>query len=40
MMINNLKSAIEKDGTYKSKAKDDCEFLKSRENADFKALVN
>ena len=40
MMINNLKLAIDKDASYKSKAKDDCEFLKSRGNADFKALVN
>ncbi|MES2131454.1 MAG: hypothetical protein V4506_03835 [Bacteroidota bacterium] len=37
---NNLKLAIEKDGSLKAAAKDDAEFIKSRENADFKALVN
>jgi Flp pilus assembly protein TadD len=35
----SLKTAIEKDGSLKAMAKDDCEFLKWRENADFKALV-
>ncbi len=34
-----LKTAIEKDGSLKAAAKEDCEFLKWRENADFKALV-
>lgn len=37
---NNLKTAIEKDGSLKAAAKDDAEFIKSRDNADFKALVN
>ncbi|HXB39568.1 MAG TPA: hypothetical protein VNZ49_03440 [Bacteroidia bacterium] len=35
-----LKTAIEKDGSLKAMAKDDCEFLKWRENADFKAMTN
>ncbi len=37
---NNLKKAIEKDGSLKAMAKDDAEFIKSRENAEFKAMVN
>ncbi len=36
----NLKTAIEKDGSLKAAAKDDAEFIKLRDNADFKALVN
>ena len=39
-VVSNLKAAIEKDGTLKALAKDDAEFIKVRENADFKALVN
>ncbi|MFO0478501.1 MAG: tetratricopeptide repeat protein [Bacteroidota bacterium] len=39
-VVSNLKLAIEKDGTLKSAAKDDAEFIKQRENAEFKALVN
>lgn len=39
-VINNLKTAIEKDGSLKEMAKDDAEFIKLRENADFKALAN
>ena len=39
-VVSNLKTAIEKDGTLKALAKDDAEFIKVRENADFKALVN
>ncbi|MBS1647159.1 MAG: hypothetical protein JST67_07455 [Bacteroidetes bacterium] len=35
-----LKSAIGKDASLKAMAKDDCEFLKWRENADFKSLTN
>ena len=35
-----LKTAIEKDASLKAMAKDDCEFLKWRDNADFKALIN
>lgn len=36
----SLKTAIEKDGSLKAAAKEDCEFLKWRENADFKSLTN
>ncbi len=39
-VIANLKKAIEKDGSLKAWAKDDAEFIKLRENAEFKALVN
>lgn len=39
IMINNLKTAIQKDGSYRSKAQTDAEFIKYRENADFKAAV-
>jgi hypothetical protein len=39
LLVNNLKVAISKDASLKAKAKDDCEFLKFRDNADFKALV-
>lgn len=39
-VINNLKTAIEKDGSLKTMAKDDAEFLKLRDNAEFKALAN
>jgi hypothetical protein len=39
-VISSLKAAIEKDGSLKSAAKDDAEFIKLKENADFKALVN
>jgi len=39
-VINNLKAAIEKDGSLKAWAKDDAEFIKLRDNADFKALAN
>jgi tetratricopeptide (TPR) repeat protein len=38
--LSNLKTAIEKDGSLKAMAKDDCEFLKWRSNADFKAMTN
>lgn len=40
MAINNLKTAIGKDASFKDKAKNDAEFIKLRENAEFKALVN
>ncbi|MCZ8284652.1 MAG: hypothetical protein O9353_04280, partial [Bacteroidia bacterium] len=36
----NLKTAIEKDGSLKAAAKDDAEFIKLRDNGDFKAMVN
>jgi tetratricopeptide (TPR) repeat protein len=39
-IINNLKLAIEKDPSYKDHAKTDVEFLKYREDADFKAIIN
>lgn len=39
LMVNNLKAAIAKDASFKAKAKEDCEFLKFRDNADFKAIV-
>lgn len=38
-VVNNLKSAIAKDGSYKSKAAKDREFLKYFENASFSAIV-
>ncbi len=37
---SNLKTAIEKDGSLKAAAKDDAEFIKMRENADFKSMTN
>ncbi len=39
LIINNLKVAINKDASLKTKAKEDLEFFKFRDNADFKALV-
>ncbi len=39
MVINNLRSAISKDGSLKEKAKNDAEFLKLRENSEFKSLI-
>ncbi|MCD6019780.1 MAG: hypothetical protein K0S53_2901 [Bacteroidetes bacterium] len=38
--VSNLKTAIEKDGSLKAAAKDDAEFVKLRDNADFKAIAN
>jgi hypothetical protein len=40
VLVNNLKSAIQKDASFKQMAKDDAEFIKFRENAEFKAAVN
>jgi len=40
VVVNNLKAAIQKDASFKQMAKDDVEFIKQRENAEFKALVN
>lgn len=37
---SNLKTAIGKDGSLKAAAKDDAEFIKLRDNADFKGMVN
>jgi tetratricopeptide (TPR) repeat protein len=39
MMINNLKSAIGKDPSFKEHAASDVEFLKYRDDADFKAAI-
>lgn len=38
--LKNLKTAVEKDGSLKAMAKDDAEFIKMRDNAEFKALLN
>ena len=38
--VATLKTAIEKDASLKAMAKDDCEFLKWRDNADFKSMTN
>jgi len=40
MLINNLRTAISKDAALKAKAKTDVEFLKYREDAEFKGLVD
>lgn len=40
VVITNLKVAIQKDGSLKQMAKDDAEFLKFRDNAEFKSLTN
>lgn len=40
VLINNLKAAIQKDASFKQMAKDDAEFIKFRDNTDFKALLN
>jgi tetratricopeptide (TPR) repeat protein len=40
MLINNLRTAISKDVSLKSKAKTDVEFLKYRDDAEFKGLVD
>ncbi len=39
-VMSNLKTAIGKDASLKAMAKDDCEFLKWRNEADFKAMTN
>jgi outer membrane protein OmpA-like peptidoglycan-associated protein len=38
-IIDNLKTAIQKDGSLKSKAKADLEFLKYREDGEFKSVT-
>ncbi len=38
-MIGNLKSAISKDASLKKMAQTDCEFIKYRDDADFKAAI-
>lgn len=40
VVTNNLKAAIQKDASLKQMAKDDAEFIKLRDNAEFKSLVN
>ncbi|MDQ3046425.1 MAG: hypothetical protein M3R27_02675 [Bacteroidota bacterium] len=40
VLTNNLKVAIQKDASFKQMAKTDAEFIKFRENAEFKAMVN
>ncbi|MDP4267862.1 MAG: hypothetical protein Q8880_10575 [Bacteroidota bacterium] len=39
MMVENLKSAIKGDSSYKAQAKDDREFIKFFDNADFQNIV-
>lgn len=39
MMNNNLRTAIQKDGSLKSKAAQDAEFQKFQDNADFKSIT-
>ena len=39
LLILNIKIAINKHASLKTKAKEDLEFFKFRDNADFKALV-
>jgi tetratricopeptide (TPR) repeat protein len=39
-VVSNLGKAIAKDASFKEKAKEDMEFLKWRENAEFKSAVN
>lgn len=38
--VSNLKTAIEKDGSLKTYAKDDAEFIKMRDKTEFTSLVN
>jgi tetratricopeptide (TPR) repeat protein len=40
MLINNLRTATQKDPSLKTKAKTDVEFLKYRDDADFQGIVN
>lgn len=40
VLINNLRTAISKDPSLKDKAKSDVEFLKYRDDSEFKGLVN
>jgi hypothetical protein len=39
VLTNNLKTAVQKDASYKQMAKDDAEFIKFRDNADFKSIT-
>jgi len=38
-MVSNLKTATNKDGSVKTMAQSDCEFLKYKDDADFKAAI-
>ena len=38
-MISNLKTAIDKDASLKATAQTDCEFLKYKDDGDFKAAI-
>jgi Tfp pilus assembly protein PilF len=40
VVISNLKTAVQKDASFKAMAKEDLEFMKMRENAEFKGIVN
>lgn len=40
ILTNNLKIAIQKDASLKQMAETDAEFIKFRDNADYKAIVN
>lgn len=39
-LVNNLKTATSKDASLKTKAKDDAEFIKFRDDAEFQSAVN
>lgn len=39
VMVTNLKAAIQKDASYRTKAQTDAEFIKFRENAEFKSAI-
>jgi hypothetical protein len=38
-MVSNLKSAIDKDASLKATAQTDCEFLKYKDDSDFKSAI-
>jgi len=40
LMINNLRSAVGKDGSLKDKAKKDVVFNKYRDQSDFQGIMN
>lgn len=40
VVTNNLKTAIQKDGSFKQMAKEDAEFIKFRDNAEFTSMTN
>jgi tetratricopeptide (TPR) repeat protein len=39
-MINNLKTALSKDASLKDKIKTDCEFIKFKDDMDFKSVIS